>query len=108
MDEQFKQLCVWEGVTLEGDTEENFIKFCKDEFDVRVKFCEEAITNGSIERNEEGGRHDLLFYVHNDDMKKFITKRLVYGIRWWEDVVSYNNGTYLYSQDILQKYAVNW
>lgn len=108
MENQFKQLCVWPGTMLGDNTVNDFEKFIKETFDVRVKFAEEVITNGSKERDEEGGRHDLFFFVHNEDISKFAVKRLAYGIRWWEDVVSYNDGAYLYSQEILDKYSVNW
>jgi hypothetical protein len=30
------------------------------------------------------------------------------GIRWWEDVVSYNDNSHLYSKEILDKYSVKW
>jgi len=105
---KYSQLCVWPGTVLGNNTVEDFINFFKNEFDVRIKFAEEVITNGSIERNEEGGRHDLFFFVHNEDVGKFAVKRLSYGIRWWEDVVKYNDNAYLYSQEILDKYPVNW
>jgi hypothetical protein len=71
-------------------------------------FCEEVITNGSEERNEEGGRCDILFYIHDEDIRKFALPRLSLGIRWWEDVVKYNDGAYLYSEEILKKYPVTW
>jgi hypothetical protein len=108
LENQFTQLCVWPGTTLGDNTEEDFITFMKNEFDVRAKFAEIVITNGSIERNEEGGRHDLFFFVHNEDVDKFAVKRLAIGIRWWEDVVKYNDGAYLYNQEVLDKYPVNW
>jgi hypothetical protein len=104
----YVQLCVWHGTMLGNNTENDFVNFMKDEFGVRIKFCEEVITNGNIERNEEGGRHDLLFFVHSEDLQSFAMKRLEYGIRWWEDVVKYNDGAYLYSEEILNKYPVTW
>lgn len=108
MDNEYKQLCVWQGVVLGDSSIQGFEDFFKTEMNVRIKFAEEVITNGNIAKDEEGGRHDLLFYIHNEDVSKFALKRLAYGIRWWEDVVSYNDGSYLYNQDILDKYPVNW
>jgi len=105
---KFNQLCVWQGTILGDSTVEDFEQFFKENFNTRVKFCEEVITNGSVERNEEGGRNDILFYVHDDDIPHFALKRLAIGIRWWEDVVSYNDNSYLYSQEVLDKYAVKW
>jgi len=74
-DNNFNQLCVWLGTMLGDNTEEDFVNFIKKEFDVRAKFAEIVVTNGSIERNEEGGRHDLLFFVHNEDVGKFAVKK---------------------------------
>lgn len=108
MDENFKQLCVWHGVTIEDGEEQDFVKYFEENFEVRVKFAEMTITNSSMERNEEGGRPDILFYIHDDDVLKFAEPRLEVGIRWWEDVVFYNDNAYLYSDDILEKYSVNW
>lgn len=108
MENQFTQLCVWPGCVMGDNTPEDFEKYLLEEMDVRVKFAEEVTTNGSVERHEEGGRKDLLFFIHADDISKFAGRRLMMGIRWWEDVVSYNDGAYLYSEEILNKYPVTW
>ncbi|MBY6842837.1 hypothetical protein [Clostridium botulinum] len=105
---KFNQLCVLQGVTLGDSQADEFVNFIKTELNTRVKFCEEVITQGNVERQEEGGRHDLLFYVHDDDISHFAIKRLSMGIRWWEDVVSYNDEVYLYSNEVLDKYPVMW
>ena len=107
MDKNYKQLCVLQGCIFGDDTKEDFEKHFLD-LGFRVKFAEQVITNGSVERNEEGGRSDILFYIHNDDIEKFAIPRLSMDIRWWEDVVSYNNNSYLYSEEILEKYPVRW
>ena len=108
MENQFTQLCVWPGCVMGDNTPEDFEKYLLEKMDVRVKFAEEVTTNGSVERHEEGGRKDLLFFIHADDIGKFAGRRLMMGIRWWEDVVSYNDGAYLYSEEILNKYPVTW
>ena len=36
---------------------------------------------------ESGGRHDLFFAFHNLDIGRVAIPRLMYGIRWWSDVV---------------------
>ncbi|MBD5589116.1 hypothetical protein [Clostridium botulinum] len=105
---KFNQLCVLQGVTLGDNPIDEFINLMETELNTRAKFCEEVITQGSVERQEEGGRHDLLFYVHDDDISHFAIKRLSMGIRWWEDVVSYNDNSYLYSNEVLDKYPVKW
>ena len=106
--DEFNQLCVWQGVTLEGSAPEELEKYFKENLDVTVKFSEAVITNGSVSRKEEGGRSDLLFYILDDDVLRFAETKLALGIRWWEDVVFYNDGAYLYSKEVLEKYPVRW
>lgn len=113
MAQTFNQLCVWEGTMLGDSSVEDFEKFFKDSMDVTVKFAEEVITNPDRDEygnpvKDTGGRHDLLFYIADKDVTKFAIARLQMGIKWWEDVVSYNNRAYLYSQEILDKYPVTW
>lgn len=108
MDNKFNQLCVWQGTVLGDSTVKDFTNFFKEKFNTRIQFCEEVITNGSVERNEKGGRHDILFYIHDDDISHFALSRFEIGIRWWEDVVFYNDGSYLYDQEVLDKYSIRW
>jgi len=105
---KFNQLCVWQGTILGDSTVEDFTNFFKETFNTRIQFCEEVVTNGNEFLNEEGGRNDILFYVHDDDIVQFAVKRLEYGIRWWDDVISYNGEAYLYNQEVLDKYSVKW
>ena len=111
MDEKFTQLCVW-GATMLGDnTPEDFEKYFLEQ-GFRVKFAEEVITLPDVEDGKAvegtGGRHDILLYIHDDDIGKFAILRFQWGIRWWEDVVKYNNRSYLYTQEVLDKYPVKW
>lgn len=101
----YKQLCVWPGTTLGDWTPEQFEQFMKEEFGVRTKFVEEVVTNAGD--GGEGGRHDLFFYVHSNDVGKFAVPRLQAGIRWWEDVVG-NNSHMIYSKEIIDKYPTQW
>ena len=110
--ENFTQLCVWEGVVLDGFTIEEFVQWMKDNFNARIIFEQEVKTLPDLDDNgnaipETGGRNDVFFYVHSEDIKHFAIPRLEAGIRWWEDVIR-NNGSHLYSQDILDKYPLNW
>lgn len=107
MESKFNQLCVWTATTLDGYSKEDLEQFFRDEFSCRIKFAEEVVTLPCLEKNEEGGRHDLFFYVHDDDIGRFAVKRLLYGIRWWEDVLGNGNG-YQYSEDTLKKYQKTW
>ena len=87
--------------------------FFKDEMGVRVKYKTEVLTNPDLDEDgnevpDTGGRNDLFFYVHDDDIGKFAVPRLSMGIRWYEDVVSYNDGAYLYSEDFLEENPITW
>lgn len=111
--EKFNQLCVWQGTELGESTLQDLIDFFKDEMGTRIKFEQEVLTNPDLDDEGEiirdtGGRNDLLFYVHDEDVAKFAIPRLQMGIRWWEDVVSYNDNSHLYSKEILEKYPVTW
>lgn len=110
---KFTQLCVWQGVLLDGFTIEEFENWMLENFGTRIKYECEIKTNPDLDKNGNpveytGGRNDLLFYVHSEDVQKFAIARLQAGIRWWEDVVGYNNSGYLYPQNVLEKYQLNW
>jgi hypothetical protein len=108
--ENFKQLCVWPGTTVGQDSIEEFESVMEKEFGVRVKYAEEVITNPdpgeTIEQS--GGRTDLFFWLHDEDVSKWAIQRLQLGIRWWEDVISYNDNSYLYPQEVIDRYPVTW
>lgn len=108
--ENYNQLCVWPGTTLEESTGEDLEKFFQEQ-GFRVKFAEEVITLPDVKDSRvvegTGGRHDLLFYIHNEDITKFAIPRLRMGIRWWEDVF-YNHGEGIYPQSIIDKYPKTW
>ena len=81
--------------------------------DVRVKYKTEVLTNPDLDENgnevpETGGRNDLFFYIHDDDIGKFAVPRLSMCIRWYEDVVSYNDGAYLYPESFLEENPITW
>lgn len=113
MENKFNQLCVWMGTVLGDSPVEELVNFFQSELNTRIQFAEEVITNPSIDENnnlipDTGGRHDLLFYVHDDDISSFAIKRLGMGIRWWEDVVKYNDNSHLYTSEVLSKYPPKW
>lgn len=103
--EDFKQVCVWPACIV-GETEEKqkeFESFMNEHFNVRVQYLEEIKTKPDINHSNgtpvkgTGGRNDLFFAVHNDDVGKFAIPRLQVGIRWVEDVLSscnYNQPIY--------------
>ena len=113
MNKDFKQLCVWHGTTLDGGTSQDLIDFFQKKFGVRIQFEQEVITNPDLDSNgiaikDTGSRSDLLFYVHNEDVGKFAVPRFSIGVRWWEDVVKYNNNSHLYTKDFLEAKPVTW
>ena len=96
MSKKFSQVCVWPGTVIGNDKIKEFVKFMKDEFGVRVKYLEEISTLPDVKDGETvkgtGGRNDIFFSVHNDDISKFAVPRLRAGIRWIEDVLASVNG----------------
>lgn len=109
---KFTQLCVWQGTSLEGSSVEEFEKYFKDELGCKIKFSEAVVT--LPDRGEDGdkventgGRTDLFFYIHEDDMGKFAIRRLAFGIRWWEDVIG-NREHFIYPIDVIKNYPNTW
>lgn len=110
---KFTQLCVWQGVVLDGFTIQEFENYMFDNFGARIKYEAEAKTLPDLDDNAHpipntGNRNDVFFYVHADDIMKFAVPRLSIGIRWWEDVVKYNDNSYLYPKEFLEKYPATW
>lgn len=110
---QFNQLCVWPGIIVGPDQIKDFEAWMLEHFNIRVQYECEVLTNPDRSENGSpvegtGGRNDLFFTVHDDDIAQFAVARLEHGIRWWEDVVKYNKGSYLYSQEVLDKYPTRW
>ena len=108
----FKQLCVWPATILKQDQEKDFIQFMLIEFKARIKLAEVVLTLPDMDKEGcavegTGGRPDIFFYVHDEDISKFSIPRLSVGIRWWEDVLG-NGGGKLYPQNILEKYPKGW
>lgn len=105
--EKFNQLCVWSGTLVGEDLINDFEKFMLEDVGARVKYEAEIKTLPTDGDPETGGRNDLFFYVHDDDIMKFSVPRLGMGIRWWEDVLG-NGGGVLYPQEVLTKYPKTW
>ena len=110
---KYNQLCVWPATVVGKDDIKELENFFKEEMDVRIKYKTEVLTNPDLDGDgnevpDTGGRNDLFFYVHDDDIGKFAIPRLSMGIRWYEDVVSYNDGAYLYSESFLEENPITW
>ena len=105
--ENFRQICVWEGTDVGADQVENFEGWLQLEFGVRGKYIEEVLTLPTEGEEGTGGRNDVFFRVHDEDVMKFAVPRLLVGIKWWEDVLGNGNGV-LYPENILEKYEKTW
>ena len=68
----------------------------------KIQYLEQVFTRPSYDEDGwkiegTGGRSDLLFAVHNDDMGAgFSLLRLQFGMHWIEDVIRYNDNAHLY------------
>ena len=112
-DENYQQVCVAEGTYLDNNSTTKDFERAFKELGFRVKYLEEVITLPDKDKNGydipgTGGRTDLFFVVHKDDVKEFGVFRLALGIRWWEDIVIYNNQGHRYPKEILDKYPTRW
>jgi hypothetical protein len=113
MDSNYTQLCVWPGTFLGENSPTELEQFFLEEMNTRVKYHTEVETLPDLDESgnpvpETGGRNDLFFYVHTDDITHFAVPRLQMGIRWWEDVVGYNNNRHLYTEDFLNAHPLTW
>ncbi len=97
--EGFSQVCVWPGTEMGDQSPKNFEDFIMAQFGVRAQFLECVITGPG--QGGEGGRSDLMFAIHEDDINKFAVARLSWGIRWIEDVYG-NGGGVLYPDRIAE------
>ena len=109
----YTQLCVWPGTILGDSTPQDLENFFLDEMETRIKFHAEVQTLPDMDENrtpdpETGGRTDVFFYVHSDDVASFAVPRLKMGIRWWEDVVGYNDNRHLYTEEFLNANPLTW
>lgn len=93
--ENYNQVCVVHGLLLkDGDKDytKEFVKFIEEKCKVRVQFLEEIKTRADLEHGESvegtGGRNDVFFAVHDEDVGKFAIPRFQLEARWIEDVLA--------------------
>ena len=92
----YTQVCVFPGLLVDENKIQEFTDQMKEEFDTRVQYLETILTKQDVDDPENtGGRSDVFLAVHQEDIAKFAVKRLYYGIRWIEDVMSNANGYHL-------------
>lgn len=108
----YTQLVVWPGTMMEEkDIAADLFEMWMEREGFRAKFAEEVETlpdkdSRGYDVPETGGRHDVLFYVHSDDIMRFSLWRLKYGMRWWEDALETDSE--IYPQRVLDKYQPTW
>ena len=82
----FGQVCVWQGVLVGEENKVAFVEHFAKNFNARVQYLEEIKTSSG--QGGEGGRNDVFFSIHEDDLTgDFCVRRLALGIRWLEDVL---------------------
>ena len=109
----YNQLCMWPGVTLEGSAPKELEDFFQDKMGVRVKYHAEVSTLPDLDSSgnqipDTGGRSDLFFFIHDEDVPKFAVPRLQMGIRWWEDVIKYNDNSHMYTEEFIKENPPKW
>ncbi len=109
--EHFDQVCIWQGVHIPVDEMRFFEAFFKQEMHARVQFLEVLVTKPDSENGVDipntGGRPDILFAVHNDDIEQILRVKLRFQFRWIEDVLSFYNYKYPVYPDRVFKY-ISW
>jgi len=96
LNQHYKQICVWPATLVGADQADDFQEFFLSEMGVRVQYLEEITTAPDMKNGYPvegtGGRNDVFFAVHDEDVMKFAIPRLNYGIRWLEDVLDNGHG----------------
>lgn len=110
---EYTQLCVWPGTVLGDATPADLESFFLTEMNTRIRFHTEVQTQPDTDESgnlvpNTGGRNDMFFYVHDEDIAEFSVPRLKMGIRWWEDVVGYNDNGHLYPEEFLTRHPLTW
>ena len=107
--EDYDQLLIWPATTFDMKKDQKFLqKAMRDRFGIK----HELVIVGTVEtlpgEGGRGGRSDLFWLVHKDDVARFSNiKRLRMGIRWWEDIF-YNNGEGIYPAKFRMDYPRKW
>ncbi len=102
---EYSQVCIWPGTLMEeSQIPELESMFLSEGF--RIKFLEVIFTNPDKCPNGHiipgtGGRSDIFFGIHHDDIPKFAGWRFKLGIRWIEDALAtHNHSSHLYPERV--------
>lgn len=116
---KFTQLIVWPGTIMAENADEvteshieKFENYFKTEYDVKIKYDTTVITLPDTDENNNpvegtGGRPDISFYVHDDDVLKFAPIKIEIGARWYEDI-HFNDGTGIYPKEFIEARPKTW
>jgi len=102
----FTQVVVWPATIVKDEEIEDMIQWFADEFKVRIQFLETIITKPGD--GGPGGRSDVLFALHNEDIGKFVIPKLRLGCRWIEDVIDNarsDGGLCIYPNHFVEYYS---
>jgi hypothetical protein len=91
-------VCVIEGLVVGPENVEAFVQNIRHKTGARIQYLEEVVTRPSLENRRvvkgTGGRNDVFFAVHDDDVKDFVTARFSIGARWADDVIGNQRHSY--------------
>jgi hypothetical protein len=94
--EGFTQVVVWPGTVLEAEQVPEFEQWMMDEFRTRAQYLETILTAPTMRNGAPvegtGGRSDLFFAIHTEDIANLAISRFEFGMRWVEDVIAEING----------------
>ena len=109
----YNQLCLIRDLEIGEDQIENFEIIMLNKFGVRVKYHTEIKTFPTLDEEgypipRTGGRNDLFFYVHKEDIDKFSVPRMHLGVHWWEDVVANTANHDSYPEGFIKVHPPTW
>jgi len=101
-----RQKCVIQGLLIKPDEAKGFEKWFEDEWGYRIEYVTQYKTLPDTENGYDvegtGGRSDIIFYLHKDDVLKMVVERIrVFkgDIKWWED--HFDNNHNIIPEEIL-------
>ena len=109
----YSQLCLIRGFEIGPDQIEDFEAIILNKFGVRIKYDAQVKTLPDLDEDGNiipgtGGRRDLFFYVHDEDVEKFSIARMHLGARWWEDVISHKSNKDSYHPSFVKSRPCIW
>lgn len=92
IDRPYSQVVQWPGTTVGTENIEMFEAFLQDALAIRAKYICEVLTapdyKDGMPVEGTGGRSDVYFGVHEDDIGSFALARFQFGMRWVDDVIA--------------------